>query len=157
MANSIQLSLATIILVVAALAPVGSAIKCWNCTSKTDKACADKLLTTEPAAGHWSAKYVVDCATGTDKSHADSSLDPAKSDSFCRKQYQEVDGNTWVIRSCGFVKGDRACYTTANPPTKTVACQCDSGDFCNSAFGVSMSPLALVAAILTALLIRFQN
>lgn len=144
-------TIASIALLILAIAPFGSAIKCYQCRSLTEPSCATDLPTKEPDENHWAHKYIVDCDINPNTTNLEDSVKANAKSTFCRKQYQEIEGQVRIIRSCGFVKGDRACYSTANPPTKTFVCQCDSGDLCNSALNVFTSPVLLLMALFAAI------
>jgi len=140
-----------VFLLLAVYCSTSSAIKCYQCRSLTEPACATDLPTTVPDNNHWAHKYIVDCDVNPNITHLELSVKPNAKSTFCRKQYQEIEGEVRIIRSCGFVKGDRACYSTANPPTKTFVCQCDNVDLCNSALNVFISPVLLVVGMFAAI------
>jgi len=140
--NWIKRAFISSLLVVVFIAPFGSAIKCYQCQSKRDAVCGG-TLPRDPSPSSEAHKFLVDCDKHANKSTVDPNIGHVSS-TFCRKQHQEVDGNVNIIRACGFVKGDRECYSTANPPTKTQVCQCFE-DGCNSAPGLPISALALPA------------
>lgn len=131
--------------------PMGSAIKCYQCQSKNDEVCGSEDLPANPAPNHPAYKFFVDCSgQGPDSKNT---VDPqfrGNEYTFCRKQVQEVEEKKNIIRACGLVKGDKDCYTTANPPTKTLVCQCFE-DGCNGAssltFSVALSSMLLIMLI----------
>jgi len=132
--------------ILAFIAPFGYALHCYQCSTALDKDCEGDLPK-DPGSTHPAYKFLVDCEDkrpGVVKNQSVWATDDEKKESgrFCRKQHQDVEGRINIIRTCGFVKGPRACYSTANPPTKTVVCQCDERG-CNSAPGLPVSALAL--------------
>merc|ERR1712107_183500 len=58
---------------------------------------------------------------------------------FCRKIYQNVRGVERVIRSCGWEKQSKPCYSTVLEEYNTYVCMCDDRDGCNSASMFSIS------------------
>jgi len=138
--NWVERAFMSSILLLVFIAPFGSAIKCYQCKSFEDKVCGGDLPKV-PVQSDPAYKYLVDCEKSANRTHLDVSNSGAKS-TFCRKIYQDVDGKVGIIRACGFVKGNKACYSTANPPTKTLVCQCEE-DGCNSAPGLPITALAL--------------
>lgn len=66
---------------------------------------------------------------------------------FCRKTYQKItvrDGIVRIIRSCGYVRGDRDCYSYRNEDHEEISCQCFD-DGCNNA---SRKTLTIFSAVL---------
>lgn len=137
-------------LVVVLLPEASLGIKCYQCQSKQDEVCGGNLPKS-PESTHPGFKYLVDCNTAN-KDHVG---EGHRQDSFtfCRKQVQEVEGVKNIVRGCGLVKGDKACYSTGSPPTKTEVCQCFD-DGCNGSLSL-ISSLSLLA--LSFSLIVFSN
>jgi len=144
-----QLTLTMSLFILLSIVPFGSAIRCYQCSSKIENACGEVMPTGEPEANHWARKYIVDCTKANTTNLAEDVT--TKQSTFCRKQHQEIEGEVRIVRSCGFVKGEKACYTTANPPTKTFVCQCET-DLCNAGLNVYISPvlMSLVAIVAAA-------
>jgi len=134
-----------------AILPVAYGIHCWKCNSLIDGACAD-IPAGPPAAGSTSGydKYYVDCSREPSKQNSSGAVVQA---TFCRLIHQMIDEKESVVRSCGYERSHRDCYQTANPPTKTTVCQCDT-DGCNPASTVSTST-ALIATMMSFALVMF--
>ncbi len=116
-------------------------IQCWECNSAYDKRCGDDF------DGYSVA--LVDCDQRQNLvQHLDhefgewvESGDATESAALCRKTTQTVEGETRVIRGCGWVKNfdslrGRSCFNRAG--TKEIQmfhCVCDT-DSCNGAADV---------------------
>lgn len=66
-----------------------------------------------------------------------------------------VDGIKNIVRNCGLVKGEKPCYTTGSPPTKSEVCQCFE-DGCNGSLSM-ISPLSFSLLIVSLILIAYNN
>jgi len=123
-------------------------IECYHCNSHIE---AEKDCDTVPVP----EKYLVDCGntalnqTQEYLSHHASHLTKSTL-SFCRKAFNEFNGKTWVVRSCGSQKDekDRGCYSTSSIDVKSVVCQCFDSK-CNSVSNLRLSLVLLpvVAAL----------
>merc|ERR1712215_427541 len=107
-------------------------IRCYDCHSDRETGCGDPFPKKD---------YLVECKKEdtTDKTF------------FCRKIYQNVRGNTTVIRSCAYVKDTqkgRDCYTTVSEEFDTKVCQCWDVDGCNFASRFELSAALLIISIL---------
>ncbi|XP_013179844.1 PREDICTED: uncharacterized protein LOC106126643 [Papilio xuthus] len=99
------------------------AIKCFDCNSANNSACLDMHLHKMHAI-----VPVVDCAKALPNA--------LSSQFFCRKMVQTIlhpdqTPDLRVIRSCGWVKHKRECYTADNKDHLETVCQC-FGDMCNA-------------------------
>jgi len=130
-------------------------------------------LVAAPAGGTPSKCYVCSTATHGDKCLNEKQGDPLpdldqKNDvkdcppkngtSVCRKITQTVRDEVTVIRSCGYElwKGEEEiCYKTLHQEFNTLVCTCKgTGDnkLCNSASGLTMSVMAVVATAVVAIM-----
>ncbi|KAK7868942.1 hypothetical protein R5R35_002578 [Gryllus longicercus] len=121
-------SLATAALCAAVLLvalPQARAINCYQCNSKVDVACAEL----EPPPPNGTERYLRLCKDGPDG-------EPA----FCRRSVIKVlaankgEGETRIVRSCGWVKHKNECYKFDDDDHHEHVCQCFS-DACNAASG----------------------
>lgn len=127
------------LLIVCTFIASGEAIKCWECNSKYDSRCGDTFNNFTTA--------LVDCDMRQDRvEHLDTpeGMEEVPKANICRKSTQTVEGETRVIRGCGWLKNfgdlsDRTCFNRAG--TKEVQiyhCVCYE-DRCNSAESLSVS------------------
>ncbi|XP_054717896.1 uncharacterized protein LOC129227371 [Uloborus diversus] len=123
----------------------GESIHCWECNSKYDPNCGEPFKPYSMA--------LVDCGQRFLKQ------DLATSATICRKLSQKVQGETRIIRSCGYIDPQEAgtCYNKAGTHLVfTEYCQC-SGDGCNktgalrplSGFLIVLSLMALMGCFLS--------
>ena len=130
---------------------IGTAIKCWECNSKYDGRCGEDFSNYSVA--------LVDCDQRQNLvAHLDP-LDPTVTTeppkaTLCRKTVQTVEGETRIIRGCGWINNteslkDRVCFHRAG--TKEIQmlhCICRT-DSCNVANGLEISSfLGLLAMVL---------
>ena len=129
-----------------------AAIKCWECNSKYDARCGEDFSNYSVA--------LVDCDQRKNLVRHLEPLDPRTSTepppaTLCRKTTQVVEGETRIIRGCGWINNtgalaDRECFRRAG--TKEVQlfhCLCRT-DACNTAAETSMA-LSLALVLLPAL------
>jgi len=119
------------LLVIFAMIPSGSSIQCHQCSSYTDVHCDDPFYYEDNKGVAKTTEYLKDCPNDG-------------KDYFCRKIFQNVRGDTRVIRSCGWEKHEKGdCYSTV----------CDT-DGCNSGSMFSLSSLAVFSTLLVAFIMQ---
>lgn len=112
----------------------GSGLKCHQCTSKTHTACGDPFYHEDTPDQPITNEFLKECPAD------------GKEYTLCRKIYQNVRGESRVIRSCGWEKDDKDCYSTVLEEYNTYVCQCFE-DGCNSASMLSLSVAGVVSTI----------
>jgi len=140
---------ATIFLVLC-LIDTGSSIQCHQCNSYDQVHCNDPFYYDDTPVN----------PDGTRQPKTDAFLKDCPADGktyFCRKIYQNVRGDTRVIRGCGYEtegdkKTDSNCYTTVLEEYNTEVCACNT-DGCNSASMYKISA-AVVSAVALAYLLH---
>jgi len=121
----------------------GTALKCWECNSKYDSRCGDPFSNYSVA--------LVDCdQKHDDVDHLVEGIDMDESGEpksiLCRKTYQLVNGETRIIRGCGWLPNEglvahRTCFNRAGTnQVQLLHCVC-SEDGCNTASTMKMSHL----------------
>jgi len=116
----------------------GTGLQCHQCSSKTDPDCDDPFFYEDNPGVVKTEKYLKECPA-----------DDGNDYSLCRKIYQNVRGESRVIRSCGWEKDesrDSDCYSTVLEEYNTYVCQCFE-DGCNSASMLSLSMAGVVSTI----------
>lgn len=119
------------VLVVVSIQTV-NAIKCWDCNSMNNPPCGDTF--DNYTVG------LVDCDQRQDLvNHLEKQMDiQMEKATICRKTVQTVEGETRVIRGCGWLPNDpgledRKCFKrTGTANIQVTHCVCE-GDGCNSA------------------------
>lgn len=125
----------------------GAAIKCWECNSEFDMRCGERFDNFSVAlvdcdqrkanVDHIENEMLIKYNEYTDKEQNVENFDVKKA-SVCRKTTQIVDGNTRVVRGCGWIRNtgylkDRKCFMrTGTHQVLVYHCSCNS-DGCNPA------------------------
>jgi len=130
-----KLILSAGLLVILAVIPTGSGLKCHQCSSHTDVNCEDPFFHEDNPTVPKTNQYLKECPVEDGKEF------------FCRKIYQNVRGVERVIRSCGWEKQSKPCYSTVLEEYNTYVCMCDDRDGCNSASMFSISSLAILSTL----------
>ncbi|CAL1297774.1 unnamed protein product [Larinioides sclopetarius] len=115
----------------------GEGLRCWECNSKYDPNCG------EPFKGYTIS--LVDCSQRFLKQNMDANA------TICRKITQKVQGETRIIRSCGYYDPESAgtCFSRAGTHLVFMHyCQC-AGEGCNKSSPLSAPPALLLAFVLT--------
>lgn len=128
------------LLVLLAVLPTGSGIKCHQCSSHINAQCADPFFHEENPGVPKTSEFLKDCPKDG-------------KDYYCRKIYQNVRGQERVIRSCGWENQTKDCYSTVLEEYNTYVCKCDS-DGCNSGTMFSISSLAVLSTLALAYLLQ---
>ncbi|XP_068618085.1 uncharacterized protein [Battus philenor] len=147
MVITISKKLAVTILLPVFLANSCHAIKCFDCNSANNSACLDMHLHKMHAI-----VPVVDCAKALPNA--------LSKQFFCRKMVQailhpEQSPEIRVMRSCGWVKHKRECYTADNKDHLETVCQC-FGDMCNAGNAFEYVKVT-VLGIASAMFVSFTN
>jgi len=133
----------------------GTALKCWECNSKYDSRCGDPFSNYSVALVDCDQKHddVDHLVEGIEK---DEATGEPKS-ILCRKSYQLVNGETRIIRGCGWLPNTglvahRTCFNRAGTnQVQLLHCVC-SEDGCNTASTMKMSHfLAMLIPLLPGL------
>eukprot|EP00088_Acartia_fossae_P069091 TRINITY_DN8927_c0_g1_i2.p1 TRINITY_DN8927_c0_g1~~TRINITY_DN8927_c0_g1_i2.p1 ORF type:complete len:139 (+),score=56.50 TRINITY_DN8927_c0_g1_i2:42-458(+) len=122
------------------LVNMGSGLQCHQCTSKEDPDCADPFYHEDTKPAVKTTRFLKDCPA--DREYT-----------LCRKIYQNVRGESRVIRSCGWEESDKECYSTVLEEYNTYVCQCKE-DGCNSASMLSLSAAGILSTISLAYLLN---
>jgi len=128
-------------LILLALVPAGTGLKCHQCSSYTDAECADPFYYPDKPNVPKTTKFLQECPNDG-------------KEYFCRKIYQSVRGDERVIRSCGWEKHEKGdCYSTVLEEYNTYVCACTE-EGCNSASMWSLSSMAVCSALLLSYLMH---
>ncbi|GIX76953.1 protein quiver [Caerostris darwini] len=117
----------------------GEGLFCWECNSKSDPNCGEPFKTPTIQYTDCNQRFL------TGDIHVNATV--------CRKITQKVQGETRVIRSCGFYNPETAGTCISRAGTHLVFmhyCQC-KGDGCNTSSTLNAPSLQLFAFILTLL------
>lgn len=128
----------------------GLALHCWECNSKIDSECANVPRGPQDVSKLPDniRRFYVDCDKKSDISGGKSP--------FCRKNEQEIERETRIIRGCGFESAGKECYKTANPPVKTFVCECRE-DGCNRSSSATLSHFLIAISLFISFCITFSR
>lgn len=130
------------LLVILAVIPAGSGLKCHVCSSFEDKNCEDPFYYDDKPDQWRTSEYLKECPTDDGNEY------------YCRKIYQNVRGVERVIRSCGWEEQTKDCYSTVLEEYNTYVCKCNDKDGCNSASMFSISSLAILSTLALAFVMQ---
>jgi hypothetical protein len=130
------------LLVILSILPSGSSIECHQCSSYKDVNCGDPFFFQDKPDQAKTSDYLKPCPADTDDKKY-----------YCRKIFQNVRGDERVIRSCGWEKQEKECYSTVLEEYNTYVCQCGE-DGCNSGTMFSVSSLAVFSTLLVAYMMQ---
>ena len=127
-------------------------IRCWVCRSDSDPKCADPFDN--------STLPISDCSIVT-LGHLTNGYGRPMRAAMCRKIRQKVHGNWRTIRNCAFLGepgegtgNEHHCLIRQGTHDIYMEyCTCNSKDGCNSASGLTLSPIFLTIAIMIAFIL----
>lgn len=149
--NSLQWFTTVALLFITLTISSGYAIICWDCNSQYHPGCGDPF-------DQFSLGSVNCSQRGSKVAHLTDDKGQPLEANFCRKTYQTVNGETRIIRGCGWVPNpkhlkDRNCFNRAGTSgVQLLHCVCKE-DNCNG----STSLTAPLFSVFFALIVGIKN
>ena len=135
--SGIGISVVVVLYLTTLLTIKTEALKCHQCTSRTDPDCADPMwLEPEEVSGVRklkTEKFLKDCPT--DRAYT-----------ICRTMIENVFGSKRFIRGCGYIEHKNECYLTSEKVENSFVCQC-KGDGCNGSEAAKPTSALLIITI----------